>query len=65
MAALQVRHPDDYAAHALRIKGGLIYLDPTPGGVDNLVIEYISRNWVTMSGVPIGQFIYGGTHRSA
>lgn len=30
-----------------RIKGGLIFLDPTPGGVDNLVIEYISKNWVT------------------
>lgn len=30
-----------------RIKGGLIFLDPTPGGIDNLVIEYISKNWVT------------------
>jgi len=42
-----------------RIKGGLIYLDPTPGGVDNLVIEYISRNWVTdVGGCQSGQFIY-------
>lgn len=30
-----------------RIKAGAIYLDPTPGGVDNLVIEYISNGWVT------------------
>lgn len=30
-----------------RIKAGAIFLDPTPGGIDNLVIEYISKNWVT------------------
>lgn len=30
-----------------RIKAGSIFLDPTPGSIDNLVIEYISKNWVT------------------
>lgn len=30
-----------------RIKGGAIYLDPTPAGIDALVIEYVSANWVT------------------
>jgi hypothetical protein len=32
-----------------RVKAGAIYLDPTPGGVDNLVIEYVSKNWVADS----------------
>lgn len=30
-----------------RVKAGAIFLDPTPGGVGNLVIEYVSKNWVT------------------
>lgn len=32
-----------------RIKGGLIYFDPTPTNTDAIVIEYISKNWVTDS----------------
>ena len=30
-----------------RIKGGQIYIDPTPTTTDSVVIEYVSKNWVT------------------
>lgn len=30
-----------------RIKGGLIYIDPTPTSTDACVIEYVSSKWVT------------------
>lgn len=32
-----------------RIKGGLIYIDPTPTAVVNMVIEYISSKWCSDS----------------
>jgi hypothetical protein len=39
-----------------RIKGGLIFFDPTPTSTDSIVIEYVSKNWVTDGSSFFNQF---------
>lgn len=35
-----------------RIKGGLIFIDPTPSAVSSMVIEYLSNLWVAPAATP-------------
>lgn len=35
-----------------RVKGGLLFIDPTPTAIANFVIEYVSKYWVATAAAP-------------
>lgn len=35
-----------------RLRQGQIYIDPTPSSTDSMVIEYVSKYWVAVTGAP-------------